>query len=487
MPTRGRLIPALFVLIITAAALAVIWPSNPRGFLPGYIPWPQGQGVHIGSFVRERMRLGLDLQGGTRLLLQASLPEGTEGNIEDAMPGTISVLTKRVDSSGVAEAEIAQQGANNISVQLPGMTPEQARQLLGRTALLQFCERAPGANPANSQPCDAEGQWVQATGVINGNVVPLTSRYLKPNAQVTSDQIGQPLVMFEWQGDGPELSKQITERLMGQPLGIFLDSEQIAAPTVQGVIEEQGTISGMPLTSLAERTGARELVVQLNSGALPVQLTVLQEQNVDATLGADAVQRSVLAGEIGMLIVILFMTLYYRVPGMVASVALVVYAVITLAVFKLIPVTLTLAGIGAFVLSVGMAVDANVLVFERLKEEMRDGRSFAGSLEAGFSRAWPSIRDSNVSTLITTLILFILGGGITIPGLGSFEAPLVRGFAVTLAIGVFISMFSSLFVTRTLLRLLLGTRVARNPELLGANLRPMSETAAASLRPAGGE
>ena len=274
---------------------------------------------------------------------------------------------------------------------------------------------------------------------------------------------------------------------MGQPLAIFLDTELLASPTVQGVIEDQGSISGMPLQTQADRTGARDLVVQLNSGALPVQLTVLQEQNVDATLGADAVQRSILAGEIGMLIVILFMTLYYRVPGMLASVALFVYAVVTLAVFKFVPITLTLAGIGAFVLSVGMAVDANILVFERMKEEMRDGRSFANALEAGFSRAWPSIRDSNVSTLITTLILFILGGGITIPGLGSFEAPLVRGFAVTLALGVFISMFSSLFVTRSLLRLLLGTPIARNAELLGADLRPMSELASRGLHPAGGE
>lgn len=489
MPTRGRLIPALFILIITAAALYVVWPANPRGVVPGYgvIPWPSGKGVTIGSFVRDRMRLGLDLQGGTRLLLQASLPQGTEGSIADAMPGTISVLTKRVDSSGVAEAEIAQQGASNISVQLPGMTPEQARKLLGRTALLQFCERAPGANPANAQPCDEQGQWVQATGNLNGTIVPLTSRYLKANAQVSTDQIGQPLVLFEWVGDGPELSKQITERLMGQPLGIFLDTELLASPTVQGVIEQNGSISGMPLASQGDRTGARDLVVQLNSGALPVQLTVLQEQNVDATLGADAVQRSILAGEIGMLIVILFMTLYYRVPGMVASAALLVYALITLAVFKLVPVTLTLAGIGAFVLSVGMAVDANILVFERMKEEMRDGRSFTNALEAGFARAWPSIRDSNVSTLITTLILFVLGGGITIPGLGSFEAPLVRGFAVTLALGVFISMFSSLFVTRTLLRLLLGTPIARNAELLGANLRPMHDVGTRGLRATGGE
>ncbi len=486
MPTRGRLIPALAILIVTAAALYAIWPSQPSQFLPRYIPWPAGKGVHLGSFVRPTMRLGLDLQGGTRLLLHATLPEGTQGNVADAMDGTLSVLRRRVDSSGVAESEITRQGTDNISVQLPGLTPDQARKLLGRTALLQFCERAPGAGQG-AAPCDAQGQWVQATGVLDGKDVPLTSRYLKANAQVTNDSIGQPVVVFEWQGDGPELSRQITQRLLGQPLGIFLDTEQLASPTVQGVIEDHGSISGMPLATTGDKTGARDLVVQLNSGALPVQLSVLQEQNVDATLGTDAVQRSVLAGEIGLLIVVLFMVLYYRVPGLMASLALLVYTILTLAIFKLVPVTLTLAGIGAFVLSVGMAVDANILVFERMKEEMRDGRSFNASLEAGFARAWPSIRDSNVSTLITTVILYVLGGGVSIPGLGAFEAPLVRGFAVTLALGVAVSLFSSLFVTRTLLRLLLGTRIARNPELLGANLRPMADLAPGELRPAGGE
>lgn len=166
--------------------------------------------------------------------------------------------------------------------------------------------------------------------------------------------------------------------------------------------------------------------MQLNSGALPVQLTVLQEQNVDATLGDDAVRQSVVAGQIGLLIVILFMVLYYRVPGILASVALIVYTLLSLAIFKLIPVTMTLAGIGAFVLSIGMAVDANILVFERLKEEMREGRSYATAIEAGFARAWPSIRDSNATTLITTLILYVLGGGLTIPASERSRRPSFR-------------------------------------------------------------
>lgn len=482
MPTNRHLLPFLFILLVSFGALVFVWPSEPDRYLPSAIPWPAGKGLSIGDFDRKEMRLGLDLQGGTRLLLGATLPEGTEGDVGDAMEGTISILRKRVDSSGVSEAEITRQGDSNISVQLPGLTPDEARDLLGRTALLQFCERVPGPYPGQAQPCDDGGAWVQAMGELDGEIVPLTSRFLRPNAFVGTDALGNPVVQFEWNGDGSQLSKQITERLLNQQLGIFLDNEALASPVVNGVIESEGSIQGLPLSSQDGRTGARDLVVQLNSGALPVQLSVLQEQNVDATLGEDAVQRSVLAGEVGLLIVILFMVLYYRVPGVMASLALVVYTLLSLAIFKLVPVTLTLAGIGAFVLSLGMAVDANILVFERMKEEMREGRSYATAIEAGFRRAWPSIRDSNVSTLITTVILYVLGGGLTIPGLGSFEAPLVQGFALTLAAGVLVSMFSAIFVTRVFMRLLVGTTIARRSEWLGADLRPREVAA-----PAGGD
>ena len=252
------------------------------------------------------------------------------------------------------------------------------------------------------------------------------------------------------------------------------------------MISDRGVITGLPLSSSQGRTGARELVEFLNSGALPVQLRVLQEQEVDATLGEDSVQRSVLAGEIGLLIVMLFMILYYRVPGVLASIALVIYTLATMAVFKLIPVTLTLSGIAAFVLSVGMAVDANVLIFERMKEELRAGRAFHTALDAGFARAWTSIRDSNITTLITCAILFVLGGGLDLPGLGTFDAPLVQGFAVTLAIGVLVSMFSAITVTRTLLKALVGTWIARQPDLLGSDVR-LAPDAAAEGASAGGD
>lgn len=450
-----RFLPVTVVILMAAASLYLIWPSTPGEFLPGGIPWPEGKGIKFGSFERRTLRLGLDLQGGTRLLLRAEVPEDFQGNVDDALEGTMRVLRKRVDASGVSEAEISRQGDRNLTVQLPGLTPERARSLLGRTAQLRFCEPA-GANAADVGLCDEAGQWQQATGDVDGQRLALTGRYLKSNAYVQFDQAGRPGVGFEFQGQGGKIFEQITQRRLNQQIAIFLDNELLSAPVVQGVISDRGSITGLTL----ER--AQDLVIQLNAGALPLQLTVLQEQNVDATLGEDSVHRSVLAGEIGLLLVALFMILYYRFPGIIATAALVVYTLLSIALFKLIPVTLTLAGIGAFVLSIGMAVDANILIFERMKEELRAGRSYAAAIDAGFARAWPSIRDSNVTTLITCLILYVLGGGFEVPLLGTFDAPLVQGFAFTLAVGVGVSMFSAITVTRIFLHLFVGTGVSRH-------------------------
>jgi preprotein translocase subunit SecD len=243
-----------------------------------------------------------------------------------------------------------------------------------------------------------------------------------------------------------------------QPLAFFLDGKAITtaaghidAPIVQAVISDKGQITGMKLDE------AQNLVKLLKAGAFPVPLKVVQSENVDATLGQDSVQASVIAGETAMVVIMLFMVLYYRLPGLIASVALSVYATIVLAVFKLLPVTLTLSGIAAFVLSVGMAVDANILIFERMKEELRIGRSLVVALEEGFRRAWSSIRDSNVSTLITCAILYWFGD--------QFGASLVKGFALTLALGVLISMFSAILVTRTFLRIVVSIPAARKPAL----------------------
>ena len=471
MPARRRLLPVAAVLLVAIAALYTVWPSQPAQFFSSFIPWPQGHGVSIGSFTRKEMRLGLDLQGGTRLLLQATVPSDFTGNVSEAVDGTIAVLRRRVDASGLAEAEITRQGQTRISVQLPGLTPEQARSLLGRTAQLRFCEPAT-ADASQVGTCDAEGQWMQATGDLKGQRGALTGRYLKSNSAVGFDSRGLPQVLFNFDGDGGELFQQITTRQLGKNIAIFLDKELLTAPVVQAVISDSGVITDMPL----ER--ARELVVQLNAGALPLELSVLQEQNVDATLGVDSVQRSVLAGQIGLLLVVLFMILYYRFPGVLAAGALLIYTIVTLAIFKLLPVTLTLAGIGAFVLSVGMAVDANVLIFERMKEEMRAGRSYVAAIEAGFSRAWPSIRDSNASTLITCGILFVLGGGVRLPFLGTFDAPLVQVFAITLAIGVGVSLFSAITVTRIFLGAFVGTAIARRRDWFvpAVELKGLAET-----------
>ena len=468
MPARRRLLPLLGVFLIAAAAIVIIWPSDPDRFLPSAIPWPEGRGIAIGDWERRELRLGLDLQGGTRLLLRATAPDDFEGDLDDAIEGTIRVLRRRIDSSGLSEPEITKQGESNISIQLPGLTTQEARELLGRTALLRFCEPAT-SRIAEVGACDDAGVWQQAIGTIDGRDIALTGRSLKSNAFVSIDAIGNPAVAFELQGDGPEMFAQLTSRLIQRQLAIFLDDELLSAATVQSVIRERGQITGIGLQR------ARTLVLQLNAGALPLQLTVLQEQSVDATLGADSVRKSVLAGEIGLLLVVLFMVLYYRVPGVIAAIALFIYTVITLAIFKLIPVTLTLAGMGAFVLSVGIAVDANILIFERMKEELRSGRGYAMSVEVGFSRAWPSIRDSNVTTLITTGILFVLGGGISLPFLGTFDAPLVQGFALTLAIGVVVSMFSAITVTRAMLRALVGTAIARRSDWIMPDIESIAD------------
>ena len=453
-----NLFSLMLVIFLTIGGILVVWPENPKDLFGDRFALPSGQGVAIFGFEREGMRLGLDLQGGTRLLLLAEPPDDFDGNLDDALEGTLRILRKRVDATGIAEAEITQQGINNISIQLPGLTPQQARDLLGRTAMLRFCEPA-NEDMAILGSCDVSNNWQPANGIVDGRSIVLTGRFLKSNAFVSTDQLGNPAVSFELQDSGPEIFEQVTTRQLGKPIAIFLDDELLSAPVVNAVIRGQGQISGLSF----ER--ARELVIQLNSGALPLELSVLQEQSVNATLGEESVRKSVVAGIIGLLIVALFMILYYRLLGLMAAFALGIYAILTLAVFKLIPITITLAGVGAFVLSVGMAVDANILIFERMKEELRSGRAYVPSLRSSYQRAWPAIRDSNVTTLITCAILFMLGGGIELPVLGTFDAPLVQGFAITLAIGVLISMFTALTITRIMMQSVIGTPIASKIEL----------------------
>ena len=405
---------------------------------------------------RQGLTLGLDLKGGSHLVYEADLSQKDPSQSDDdAMQGVLGKIERRVNEYGVTEPIIQRQGHDRILVQLPGVTDvDKAKKLIGETAELDFREME--LDESGRLVFDEEGKpkWTALAVAVgsDGEEKALTGKYLKPNAYVDlSQQLNEPEVAFEWDEEGAVLFEQITKRNLHKPLGIYMDGEPISWPTVQAVIEERGVITGLSMDE------ARTLAIQLNSGSLDVPLKVIQEQDVDATLGADSIQKSLIAGAIGLALIVLFMALYYRVSGFVAICALVVYSVLLAAIFKLVPVTLTLPGVAALILSIGMAVDANVLIFERMKEELRSGRTLGAAVETGFNRAWPAIRDSNVTTFIACIVLYWFGGT-----LGAF---MVRGFALTLFIGVALSMFSAIVVTRTFLRFVV--RAVTSPSAYG--------------------
>ena len=437
---------------MTTFATIAVWPSDPGRYLPGDF-WPEGKGVKIGDWERETMRLGLDLRGGAYLALEADPPANYDGDLDTAIDGAKDVIERRVNSLGVNEAEVTKASGNRIVVQIPGVTLAEAQQQVGRTATLEF------------KTLDSQGNLVPATGVIDVDgvkqEVPMTGQHLKNNT-FPSRQGTSYAISFETTGTGAKLLEQITTKAVQSPQGsaqnqliITLDEQVISQANVISVISDRGVITGQP-----SFTDSKNLSDLLNNGALPIPLKTIQSSEVSATLGEDSVLASVNAGQVGLLAVMLFMILYYRLPGVLASLALIVYTALTLMVFKLWPITLTLSGIAAFVLSIGIAVDANVLIFERMKEELRRGRTLNAAIDTGFRRAWSSIRDSNVSTLMTCLILYWFGD--------QFGAALVKGFALTLAIGVGISMFSAITVTRTFLKMVLGTPLAKNHWLFNA-------------------
>lgn len=432
---RTRNIQILFVLILMLFGFAfwLIWPLD---------------STRLG---RQGLRLGLDLKGGTHLVYEADLSKkDTKQSDDEVMEGIRQTIERRVNAYGVAEPIIQKQGTNRIIVQLPGIRDvNEAIRLIGKTAQLDFREQVIGADGQVERDEKGQPKWKAATAIgSDGQQKTLTGQYFIPNAYVDlSSKMGEPVLAFEFNKEGGVLFKQITTRLVDKPLGIFLDNEVISAPTVRAVIEDRGVIEGVTLEE------ARLLVIQLNSGALQAPLKPIQQQDVDPTLGADSMKKSLVAGIIGLILVLLFMILYYRLPGLIAGAALLVYGTLVLAIFKMIPVTLTLAGIAAFIISIGMAVDANVLIFERMKEELRSGKTIGAAMEAGFRRAWTAIRDSNISTFITCAILYWFGS--------RYVAGSVMGFALTLFIGVVISMFSAIFVTHTFLRIVLSTPLAK--------------------------
>lgn len=362
--------------------------------------------------VLTNLKLGLDLVGGAQFEFEAQTTDQVSEIDEQVMRGLVKVFENRVNASGTTEAVVQQVGKKRVLVEVPGAEPQIVKRRLLATAQLEFKEQ------------NTEGAWI-STGITGAGL---------KRAQAVSDGAGGWSISFELKPDVAKKFGDLTSRLLNKPLGISLDGNIISSPIVRSAI----TAGSGEITGNFTVEEAQDLAVQLNAGALPVPVKILQERSIGATLGQESVHKSLKAGLIGYISVILFMLLFYRLPGMIAAITLSLYTLLALNIFQQ-SVTLTLAGIAGFILSIGMAVDANILIFERAKEEMRAGKSVFVGLRDGFDRAYTSIFDSNMNTTMVCLILITFGTGI------------VKGFAVTLLIGVFISLLSSLFITKTLL------------------------------------
>ena len=397
-------------------------------------------------------KMGLDLSGGMQVTLLADMSAISTESRATALESARSVISRRVDLYGVSEATAKTSVAGNdyrLIVELPGIAkPQEALDLIGQTASLTFAAPVYQADPASP---GAQPQLV--------NFVPsdLTGKDLQSAAVTFETQDRQPAVSLKFKDSGKDKFAKLTKEFLGKPLAILLDNSLLSAPTVQAeIVSGDAIISGS--FTLDE---AKFLATQLNAGALPVPVRILSQKVISATLGEDSIRQSVLAGGIGLAIVAAFMIAYYGWLGVIAVIGLLVYGLITATLYRLIPVTLTLPGVAGFLLSIGMAVDSNILVFERYREEIRAGRSWPVSLELGFGRAWNSIKDANLATIITGLILFNPLDWSFLNASGS-----VRGFALTLLLGIFISLFTGIVVTRTLLRFFYrGPRIINNKSL----------------------
>ncbi|MFZ2205151.1 MAG: protein translocase subunit SecD [Minisyncoccia bacterium] len=398
-------------------------------------------GQESSFFQKHQFRLGLDLSGGTHLVYKADISGIKPGQVSDSMNALRDVIERRVNLFGVSEPVVQVQeggfvsgGEEKLIVDLPGVTDvEKAKEMIGQTPLLEFKTEAPKDAP-QKVTVDKDGK---ASIDLSPQFVAteLSGRYLKQATLEFDQNTREPKVSLQFDEKGTELFAQITKENTGKMVAIYLDGAPISTPVVREEIPNgQAVISGN-----FTPTEAKQLVGRLNSGALPVPITLLSRQAIGGTLGTSAINAGVKAAIFGFLIIALFLILWYRLPGLIAVLSLSIYTVIILALFKLLPVTLTAAGIAGFIISLGIAVDANVLIFERVKEELRSGRTIADSVSAGFSRAWFSIRDSNTSSFITAVILFWFG------------TSLIKGFALTLGMGVLISMFSAITVTRIFL------------------------------------
>ena len=559
------------IIILTAFAIAAAWPGNPDRYLPSFIPWPEGGGVSVGDWTRNEFRLGLDLAGGVSITLEVAgeaapvrrgeslnqflereglelddvldlnpalselddieydlpLPDDIselvlplnvdDAALQEAVAESQRVIEERVNGFGISEAEVTVVGSDRINAQIPGVDADEASDLVGSTALLEF-RSIDAAQPQPPRPLDrlqigaaihdvwdatlphedarfvrraepyfipppdedviiGDGvRWLPATGInAEGKTVQLTGRHLIADSIArTLDQGGTPALTFEFDDEGARLMEQITRRLFESRglLGIFVDGRLISSPSVNAVISDSGIINGL------SEEDAITLRRQLRAGALPINLRVLQSTEVAATLGEDSVIDTVQAGVVAFVAIVVFMMIYYRVPGVVAALALIVYAAGVMATFKLVPITLTLAGVAGLVLSIGFAVDGNVLIFERLKEELRLGRSLSGAVDTAWARAWPAIRDGNVSTIITVAILWLFADAL--------NQNLIKSFALALLVGTGFSFVTVIFVTRTFMTIAVSTGWVRGLRPFGVRQMTVQPRARGDNRGEGG-
>lgn len=416
-------------IIVVGALLAILLL---RSIKPG----------HTDIVARHPFRLGLDLSGGSYLLYKADVSQLAPGQIDDSMDALRDVIERRINAFGVAEPVIQVQtstlgGAkeHRLSVELPGVTDiNEAIKTIGQTPFLEF--RVQSDTPTKAS--------VGKDGVVDlsaaENFVPsgLDGKYLKRAQVVFEPNTGEPQVSLQFNDEGAKLFEKITSENIGKVIAIYLDGSVISAPVVREAISGgEAQISG----SLTPQE-AKQLVGRLNSGALPVPISLISTQTIGASLGAEAIHAGVRAALIGFVLIALFLIMWYRLPGVVAVLALALYIVITLLLYKFIPVTLTAAGIAGFIISIGMAVDANILIFERMREERARGKSNTEAIAAGFDRAWFSIRDANTASLIISVILFWFG------------TSLIKGFALTLGLGVIVALFSAISITKLFLQAL---------------------------------
>ncbi|PIP68760.1 protein translocase subunit SecD [Candidatus Nomurabacteria bacterium CG22_combo_CG10-13_8_21_14_all_32_8] len=428
-----KIIYILIILILGSAVAFFVFKSEPK-LNPNFE-------AENSFFKNSQFRLGLDLSGGSHLIYKADVSGVPGGEVSASMDALRDVIERRVNLFGVSEPIVQVQNSGFVSgedekliVDLPGVTDvEKATAMIGQTPLLEFKIEAPEGTPQEvtidkdgKVVLDVESQFVSTE---------LTGRYLKKAILEFDQTTREPKVSLQFDDTGTKLFAQITKDNIGKMVAIYLDGAPISTPVVREEIPNgQAVISG----SFTPSEG-KLLVGRLNSGALPVPITLLSRQTIGATLGSNAVTAGVKAAIIGFLIIALFLILWYRLPGLIAVIALCIYIAIILALFKLLPVTLTAAGIAGFIISIGIAVDANILIFERLKEELHSGHTISDAVSAGFHRAWSSIRDSNISTIISAVILFWFG------------TSLIKGFALTLGMGVLVSMFSAIVISKVFL------------------------------------